>query len=73
MQGGYALNTLWSYQSDHLEMALQLARILGFKGNHTKRLLRFLKQLPATQIVEALGDLRKELKEVRNRNSNNWK
>lgn len=64
LQGGYALSPLWSYQENHRERADELAQVLGFKGNHTKRLLRYLKQLPAEDIVEALNKLRKKLKEV---------
>ncbi|KAK7593086.1 hypothetical protein V9T40_007838 [Parthenolecanium corni] len=63
LQGGYALSPLWSYQENHRERADELAQVLGFKGNHTKRLLRYLKQLPAEDIVEALNKLRKKLKE----------
>lgn len=52
--GHYISNCTIPIQESHIEEAFELGYMLGFEGTGRKRLLRFLKSVPAELFVEKL-------------------
>lgn len=67
-QGGYALNTLFGYQTDHIKRAYDLAELLGLEEKNARRLLRLLKKVTALELVTAVSELAYKLKKVKDLN-----
>lgn len=67
-QGGYALSTLFGYQTDHIERAYDLAELLEIEEKNARRLLRLLKKVTALELVTAVSELAYKLKKVQTLN-----